>query len=95
MNSPSATTLDNVDILTDRARRLRLLAARLGHLLSMSLPGLAGEDTWRGPRPDLCRTMLLQNNRQIRHRMNELVDIARDLERQAEAVRTTIRLGGL
>lgn len=93
MNSPNA--VDPTDRLLERAHRLRRLAERLSRLAALALGDIAGEDTWRGPRPDLCRTMLEHNSRQIRRRSEELLATAREMERRVETARTLVGLGEL
>ncbi|NND76504.1 MAG: hypothetical protein HKN44_16020 [Ilumatobacter sp.] len=55
-----------------RARRLRSLALRIEHSFAMQLDSFAGDDTWRGRRPGLCRTTLRSNQRQLHHAADQL-----------------------
>lgn len=51
----------------------------------MHLERLAGEDTWRGPRPRLCRELLRRNLAQLHRAADDLRWHAYLLEQQAAA----------
>ena len=58
--------------LRRRARRLRALATRIEQLPVMRLERFAGDDTWIGARPLLCRNLLLANQSQLHHEADQL-----------------------
>jgi hypothetical protein len=55
----------NANQLRLRARHLRDLANSIESLAVMRLDGHADDDTWRGPRPLLCRSTLGSNQQQL------------------------------
>ena len=76
-----ATTRANQ--LRRRAGHLRELATAIEHLPVMSLETYADHDTWRGPRPDLCRSTLRTNQQQLHGAADDLRWHAHRLEQQA------------
>jgi hypothetical protein len=73
----------NANQLRQRARHLRDLANSIESLPVMSLEGHAGDDTWRGPRPMLCRSTLGSNQRQLHAAADDLRSHALRFERHA------------
>ena len=71
--------------LRDRARHLRHLADAIETTPAMRLEQLAGEDTWRGRRPLLCRNLLRRNLEQLHRAADDLRWNAYLLEQQAVA----------
>lgn len=71
------------DHLRHRAYRLRALAARIEATAVLRLDGDAGDDTWRGARPELCRATLHTNQRQLHAAAEELRGHAYLLDRRA------------
>jgi hypothetical protein len=69
--------------LRRRARDLRDLATAIENLPVMSLETHADGDTWRGPRPDLCRSTLRANQRQLHGAAEDLRWQAYRFEHQA------------
>jgi 1,2-phenylacetyl-CoA epoxidase catalytic subunit len=70
--------------LRERAAALRSLAEAIEATPAMSLEHAAGDDTWVGPRPTLCRNVLVANLAQLHHAADELRLHAWQLERHAE-----------
>lgn len=62
----------NAADLRERARRLRQLACLIESTPAMRLDLLAGDDTWRGPRPRLCRDLLERNLAQLHRAADDL-----------------------
>ena len=60
------------DRLRRRVSELRSLAAAIESSAVMRLEHLAGEDTWRGGRPTLCRTLLTTNLHQLHQAADDL-----------------------
>ena len=77
--TPSATSM----ALRHRAAALRSLASAIEATPAMSLEHFAGDDTWRGPRPLLCRNILIANLAQLHASVDDLRSRAWALERQA------------
>lgn len=71
--------------LRERARRLRHLARIIETTPAMHLEVLAGEDTWRGQRPRLCRDLLERNLAQLHRAADDLRWHAYLVEEQAIA----------
>ena len=69
--------------LRARADELRAVAARIEASWAMTLHGLAGEDTWSGPGPELCRRLLSGNQHQLRLAAEELRRRAAMLDQRA------------
>ena len=70
--------------LRRRALDLRDLAAAIEQLSALRLDGYAGDDTWRGSRAALCRTVLSSNQGQLHAAADRLRWRAIDFERQAD-----------
>ena len=62
----------NANQLRLRARHLRDLANSIESLAVMRLDGHADDDTWRGPRPLLCRSTLGSNQQQLHAAADDL-----------------------
>ncbi|HYN31795.1 MAG TPA: hypothetical protein VES40_04160 [Ilumatobacteraceae bacterium] len=73
----------NANQLRQRARHLRELANAIEALAVMSLEGHADDDTWRGPRPMLCRSTLGTNQQQLHAAADDLRSHAHLFERRA------------
>lgn len=71
--------------LRDRAGRLRRLADAIETMPAMRLEQLAGDDTWRGRRPLLCRNLLRRNLEQLHRAAEDLRWQAYLLEQRAIA----------
>lgn len=71
--------------LRARARHLRHLARTIETTPAMYLDHLAGDETWRGPRPRLCRDLLERNLAQLHRAVDDLRWHAYLLERRAQA----------
>lgn len=69
--------------LHHRAATLRALAATIERTPATSLERFAGDETWRGPRPLLCRNVLVANLAQLHGAADDLRGHAWRLERQA------------
>lgn len=70
--------------LRDRAARLRAFATRIEQLPVLRLDLAAGDDTWRGPRPALCRAMLEVNQHQLHAAADDLRWHALRLDREVD-----------
>ncbi len=73
----------NADQLRQRALHLRELACTIESLPVMSLDGHADDDTWRGPRPMLCRSTLGSNQQQLHAAADDLRSHALRFEHHA------------
>lgn len=62
----------HADQLRRRAAELRTLADTIETSPVMRLGDLAGDDTWRGLRPTLCRTLLATNVHQLHQAADDL-----------------------
>jgi len=69
--------------LRRRAGHLRDLATAIENLTIMSLETHADNHTWRGPRPDLCRSILRTNQQQLHGAADDLRWHAHRFEQQA------------
>lgn len=69
--------------LRRRAGHLRDLATAIENLTIMSLETHADNHTWRGPRPDLCRSILRTNQQQLHRAADDLRWHAHRFEQQA------------
>jgi len=69
--------------LRERARHLRDLATAIENLPVMSLEIHADGGTWRGPRPDLCRSTLRTNQQQLHGAADDLRWQAHRFEQEA------------
>ena len=72
------------DQLRSRARHLRDLATRIEQMPVMRLDRWCDDDTWRGPRPWLCRSTLRTNQHQLHAAAEELRLHAHRFELEAE-----------
>ena len=73
----------NANQFRQRAQHLRELADTIESLPVMSLEGHADDDTWRGPRPMLCRSTLVSNQQQLHAAADELRSHALRFEHHA------------
>jgi hypothetical protein len=72
--------------LHHRAATLRALATAIERTPATTLEHAAGDDTWRGERPLLCRNVLIANLAQIHAAADDLRLHAWQLEREARAM---------
>ena len=72
--------------LRRRARHLRELATAIEQLSVLRLDHHAGMDTWHGPRPALCRSVLSSNQHQLHAAADQLRWTAADFEMQADRI---------
>jgi hypothetical protein len=87
---------DDPSLLRRRATTLRSLAGTIESTPAMSLETHAGPDTWRTPRADLCRWILVVNQSQVHRAADELRWSAHRLERRATEIELErIALGGV
>ena len=70
--------------LRRRADHLRRFATSIESTPAMSLDRHADDDTWRGPRPQLCRTLLASGQRQLHAAADDLRAHAYRFEREAD-----------
>jgi len=77
--------------LRRRAHHLRELAASIEAMPAMSLDRNAGDETWHGQRPLLCRTLLARNQQQLHRAADELRSHAYRLEREADELEASAR----
>ena len=77
--------------LRQRARQLRRLAEEIEASPVMRLDRHGDVDTWRGPRPDLCRATLVRNQHQLHAAADDLREHAWRLEQQAEELEAIAR----
>lgn len=86
------------DGLRSRARHLRELATAIERMPVMRLDRWCDDDTWRGPRPALCRSTLQRNQHQLHAAADELRLHAYRFELEAEhldaVARSRIGLAG-
>ncbi len=75
----------DADHLRARAHRLRRLARTIEALPVMRLDSLAGDDTWRGPRPLACRNALERDLARLHAAVERLRWHAYTFEQQAAA----------
>jgi len=59
----------------------------------MSLEVHAGDATWVGPRPELCRALLASGQRQIHRAADDLRTVAHRFELRAEELEAAAPLG--
>ncbi len=79
--------------LRRRARHLRDLATAIEATPAMSLDVHAGDDTWIGPRPVLCRALLAAGQRQLHRAADDLRSTAYRFELLAEELDAAARFG--
>jgi hypothetical protein len=77
--------------LRQRARHLRRLAEAIETSPVMRLDRHGDVDTWRGPRPDLCRATLARNQHQLHAAADDLREHAWRLDRQADELDAVAR----
>jgi len=80
------SAMEEVVRLRERAFTLRSLAARIEVTPAMTLDAGAGDDTWRGPAPELCERVLAANQRQLRTATDELRRRGRLLDSRATEI---------
>jgi len=86
-------TTDRANDLRRRARHLRRLADAIETSPVMRLDRHGDVDTWRGPRPDLCRATLARNQHQLHAAADDLREHAWRLDQQAEELDALARAG--
>jgi hypothetical protein len=79
--------------LRRRARHLRRLADAIETSPVMRLDRHGDVDTWRGPRPDLCRATLARNQHQLHAAADDLREHAWRMDQQAEELDALTRAG--
>jgi hypothetical protein len=77
--------------LRQRAQHLRRLADAVETSPVMRLDRHGDVDTWRGPRPDLCRATLARNQHQLHAAADDLREHAWRLDRQADELDAVAR----
>jgi hypothetical protein len=77
--------------LRQRAHHLRRLAEAIETSPVMRLDRYGDVDTWRGPRPDLCRATLAANQHQLHAAADDLRWHAYQFEQQAEELEALAR----
>jgi hypothetical protein len=77
--------------LRQRAQHLRRLAEAIEASPVMRLDRYGDVDTWRGPRPDLCRATLAANQHQLHAAADDLRWHAYRFEQQAEELEAVAR----
>jgi hypothetical protein len=77
--------------LRQRAHHLRRLAEAIEASPVMRLDRYGDVDTWRGPRPDLCRATLAANQHQLHAAADDLRWHAYRFEQQAEELDAVAR----
>jgi hypothetical protein len=75
-----------VERLRATAGRLRSVSTQIGTSRAVTVYNLAGPETWIGPTAQSCYDALLAVRRQLEANQQTLIDSARRLERQAEAI---------
>ena len=71
-------------VLRRRADQLLTLANQIERSPVLGLNSFAGDETWRGSRPQLCRNLLAANQAQLHNDVDELRWQAHLFEQQAE-----------
>jgi hypothetical protein len=84
---------DRANDLRRRARHLRRLADAIETSPVMRLDRHGDVDTWRGPRPELCRATLARNQHQLHAAADDLREHAWRLDQQAEELDALARTG--
>jgi hypothetical protein len=84
---------DRANDLRRRARHLRRLADAIETSPVMRLDQHGDVDTWRGPRPNLCRATLARNQHQLHAAADDLREHAWRLDQQAEELDAAARAG--
>ena len=80
------STSPQAEQLRATAMRMRALAAGIGTSRALTVYKLAGLDTWLGPTPQRCDDALLTIRRQLQSAQQWASDVARRLDREADAV---------
>jgi hypothetical protein len=80
------STMIQVAKLRATAGRLRSVSAQIGTCRALTVCNLAGPDTWVGPTAQSCYDALLAVRRQLQTDEQTLLDSARRLDRQADAI---------
>ena len=80
------STTSQAEKLRATASRLRSVSTRIGASRALTVYNLAGPETWIGPTAQSCYDALLAVRRQLQANQQTLTDIARRLERQADAI---------
>ncbi len=81
--------------LRQRASQLRNLSAAIEGSSVMHLDGYAGDETWRGARPQFCRQLVQRHQAHLDAEASDLLRAARLLEQQAtELDRVAAQLQG-
>lgn len=78
--------------LRHRAQHLRELATSIEALPAMSLDSHAGDDTWRGRRALLCRSLLATSQHHLHAAADDLRTHASRFDRAADELDATFRL---
>ncbi len=76
----------HADELRRRAGELQRLASRLGAVPLADLDGWAGPDTWSSPGAEECRAMSGRDRQRVAHAVEELLERASGLVRQADTI---------
>jgi len=84
---------DRANDLRRRARHLRRLAEAIEASPVMRLDRHGDVDTWRGPRPDLCRATLARNQHQLHAAAEDLREHAWRWDQQANELEALARAG--
>jgi hypothetical protein len=83
MTTTITHTTARAEALRARARHLLELATAIEGTAAFTLLDGAGDDTWRGGRPLLCRNLLSSNRARAGHAVDELRWHAWSLQHQA------------
>ena len=78
--------MSQAEKLRATAGRLRSVSTQIGASRALTVYNLAGPETWVGPTAQSCYDALLAVRRQLQANQQALIDSARHLERQAEAI---------
>lgn len=78
-----------------RAVEVRAVARRLGAVSLGDVSSWAGADTWMGPGPDACRLIVDGDRQRLERAVDDLVERAWRLDRQAEAIEAAAALAAL
>ena len=89
------STPTQAEHLRATAMRMRALAASIGSSRALTVYKLAGLDTWIGPTPQRCDDALLAIRRQLQSAQQSSSDVARRLERQADAAQHQLSISEL
>ena len=80
------STMSQAEKLRATAGRLRSVSTQIGACRALTVYNLAGPETWVGPTAQSCYDALLAVRRQLQANQRTLIDSARRLESQAEAI---------